>query len=214
MKSKPLSLKARAIALLAQREHSVAELRRKLLRIESLRLRHEVTPNVDEDDPGPADADSPPAIAEAVDALLLCLQSQGYLDEQRFVESRVNARSRRWGTTRIKQELAQHGLSLSPDYLNELKASEFDRAMEVWRRKFGSRLSGPDETATRPAKFNNSAEQLSERVKHTRFLVQRGFSPELVNQVLRQVQARAKDEAVEPAARSSPTHGGLAGLHA
>ena len=33
----PLSLKARAIALLAQREHSVAELRRKLLRLAELR---------------------------------------------------------------------------------------------------------------------------------------------------------------------------------
>ena len=39
--SKPLSLKARAIALLAQREHSVSELRRKLLRMERERLRKE-----------------------------------------------------------------------------------------------------------------------------------------------------------------------------
>ena len=35
----PLSLKARAIGLLAQREHSRAELRRKLLRIEQQRVR-------------------------------------------------------------------------------------------------------------------------------------------------------------------------------
>lgn len=115
-----LSLKMRAIALLAQRDQSPAELRRKLLRLARQRQQQ------DETLASAAQEAADPA-AE-VEQLLAWLQAQGYLSEARFVESRVQARAQRWGTQRIRQELAQHGLSLSSETEAELKSSELDRA--------------------------------------------------------------------------------------
>ena len=157
--SSPLSLKARAIALLAQREHSATELRRKLMRIARAR-----------DQNLQKDGASEPAMdpAPEVDALLIWLQGQGYLNEARFVESRLHARSSRHGNLRIKQELAQHGLSLAPEQAAALKDSELDRARAVWQRKFGEPAQDP-----------------AARAKQTRFLAGRGFSADVIRRLLR-----------------------------
>ena len=155
----PLSLKARAIALLAQREHSSTELRRKLRRIARER---------DAKAAANDGASSAPDPAEEIDALLAWLQAQGYLDESRFVESRIHARASRHGNLRIRQELAQHGLTPDAEQLEKLKSSELDRARAVWLRKFGA---APADAA--------------ERAKQIRFLSARGFAPETIRQVLR-----------------------------
>lgn len=152
----PLSLKARAIGLLAQREHSRAELRRKLLRIERLRLA--AADEVDEATP-----------AATVDALLDTLAADGHLSETRFVESRLHLRAGRFGAQRIQQELARHGLKLDAEQQEQLRATELERAREVWLRRFGP------EPAAEPA----------ERARQTRFLLARGFAPELVRRLLR-----------------------------
>lgn len=119
MKPQRLSLKGRGLQILAQREHSRSELRRKLL----------VHAQKDE-------AEAPAAI-ERVEAVLDWLQANRYLCEERFVESRVHARASRFGNLRIRQELAQHGVALSADTAQQLKESERERAREVWSRKFG-----------------------------------------------------------------------------
>ncbi len=74
-RSSPLSLKARAIALLAQREHSVAELRRKLLRLAELQElqawveAHEASPvpgaRSSADPEHPAAASTPPGALQS-----------------------------------------------------------------------------------------------------------------------------------------------------
>jgi regulatory protein len=114
-----LSLKGRGLQILAQREHSRSELRRKL-------LVHARKDNVDA-----------PAAIEQVEALLDWLQAHRYLCEERFVESRVHARASRFGNLRIRRELSQHGVALSADAAQQLKDSELARAREVWSRKFG-----------------------------------------------------------------------------
>lgn len=114
-----LSLKGRGLQILAQREHSRSELRRKL-------LDHA---QKDEAEAGPA--------TEQVEAVLDWLQANRYLCEERFVESRVHARASRFGNQRIRQELAQHGVALSAEAAQQLKESERERAREVWSRKFG-----------------------------------------------------------------------------
>lgn len=159
-----LSLKARAIALLAQREHSSAELRRKLLR-----LAQQIALARVNDEALPASPPDEEAVAEEVEALLAWLQAQGYLDEARFVESRVHARSGRWGQQRIAQELAQHGLSLSAEQREALAASELQRARDIWQRKFGGQA---------PVTPADKARQL-------RFLLGRGFSAALVQRLWR-----------------------------
>ncbi|ALT78732.1 regulatory protein RecX [Paucibacter sp. KCTC 42545] len=184
MNHKPLSLKARAIALLAQREHSPSELRRKLLHIENERRRQESMREGKES----VDDDSTSAAPELVDELLSWLQAQGYLDESRFVESRLHARASRFGNSRIKQELAQHRLSLNAEQWQTLKATELERARQVWRRKFG--LSAEvdaelDADGQSDVAAPSGAELAAMRAKQGRFLVQRGFAPEVIRQVLR-----------------------------
>jgi regulatory protein len=117
----PLSLKARAMQWLAQREHSRNELRRKLLSAARQR--------------DAADADAPDAAPE-IDALLDWLAAHRHLSEARFVESRVHARAARFGQRRIAQELKQHGAALDAESAERLRATEFERARAVWARKF------------------------------------------------------------------------------
>lgn len=140
----PTSPRARAVGWLSQREHSRLELRRKLLRL----------PEVD---------------AAEVETLLDDLAAKGYLSEDRFVESRLHVRAERLGGLRIRQELAQHGLKLSPEQAATLQATELDRARTVRERRFGPDL--PQEAA--------------DRAKQARFLSGRGFSADIIGRVLR-----------------------------
>lgn len=196
--SQPLSLKARAVALLAQREHSAMELRRKLLRIARDRRAAEAAAAAEaaglvadrggaprrlsraissEDDllGGDLPADDVPAddvpIDEEVEAVLVWLKASGYLDESRFVESRIHVRSQRFGQRRIEQELSQHGLSLDADQRATLSAGELDRACDLLRRKFGS----------------GRAVDAAAEAKRMRFLIGRGFGSDVVRRALRRV---------------------------
>lgn len=164
MPPRPASIKIRALQWLSQREHSRVELRNKLLRLLSR---------------GPARAPDAAGLAQAepadpadpaieVDALLLWLESHGYLSQQRFVESRVHARQAKFGNLRIQQELQQHGAKLDPEAKQALKDSELQRAREVWGRK-----------------YTTPATDAAGRVKQARFLAGRGFSMDVVRQVVR-----------------------------
>lgn len=163
MRGPPLSLKARALQWLAQREHSRTELRRKLLRLARQRaLDHADGRGVE----AGAEAVDP---ATEVDALLDWLVAQRYLSDTRFVESRVNARAARYGNLRIRQELQRHGAALDALASERLKTSELARARAVWARKYGSA----------------PATQAAERARQMRFLAGRGFSADVIRQVIR-----------------------------
>ena len=164
----PLSLKARAIGLLAQREHSRAELRRKLLRIEQQRRERATAASGDGGQPLDED-DHAESGAATVDALLDALAAAGYLDEARFVESRLHLRAGRFGAQRIQQELARHGLKLDAEQQAGLRETELERAREVWLRRFGA--EPPRDAA--------------EQARQTRFLLARGFAAAVVRRLLR-----------------------------
>ena len=169
------SLKAYALGLLAQREHSETELRRKLLRHLQAAAASEAAREASraaETNREPAAVDAPAAehVAERVDETVAWLRAHNYLSDTRFVESRIHARATRYGNLRIRQELAQHGLALEAGAAQAFKDSEMDRAREVWRRKFGEPAADP-----------------AARARQARFLAQRGFSPELVSRLLRRV---------------------------
>lgn len=120
----PLSIKGRALRLLSAREHSRAELERKLAEFE----------------------EEPGNLAQALDEL----QAKGFINEARVVESVLHRRSAKLGTQRIRQELQSKGLA--PDAVlqavEQLRTTEVDRAREVWRKKFGA----PPEDAAERAK--------------------------------------------------------------
>ena len=107
------SLKGRALRLLSQREHSRAELERKL-------AAHEQQPG---------------ELAKALDEL----QARDFINDTRAIESVIHRRSGKLGAARVKQELAAKGLTgdAVAEAMAQLKDSELDRAREVWRKKFG-----------------------------------------------------------------------------
>ncbi len=110
-----LSLKGRALRLLGNREHSRAELERKL------------APH--EEEPG--------QLQRTLDEL----QAKGFISDERAAESVLHRRAARLGMGRLKQELQAKGLdaALVTQSLERLKGTELDRAREVWRRKFDAR---------------------------------------------------------------------------
>lgn len=160
----PRSLKARALQWLAQREHSRAELQRKLLpHARALVAQAQAGAPVES-----VEAPPPGEVMARVTEVLDWLEANRYLSQQRFAESRIHVRAARHGNLRIQQELAQHGITLDADAAQALKASEFDRAREVWSRKFAA-----------------PAADAAGRARQARFLSSRGFSPETVRRVLR-----------------------------
>lgn len=138
-----LSLKGRALRFLSQREHSRSELERKL-------ARH---------------AESPSDINRVLDEL----EARGFIDHERVAQSVVHRRSSKLGAMRIRQELQSKGLD--PELVNAavagLRATEFDRARDVWAKKFGA-----------------TARHANERAKQARFLAARGFDAEVIRRVL------------------------------
>ena len=108
----PLSLKGRALRLLSGREHSRAELERKLV--------------AHEEEPG--------QLARVLDEL----QAKDFINEQRVVDSVVHRRSGKLGALRIRQELQAKGLDPEKVQaaLGQLKFTELARARDVWARKF------------------------------------------------------------------------------
>jgi regulatory protein len=137
------SLKARALRFLAAREHSRVELRRKL------------APHAAE----PAE----------IDAVLDELERAGWLSAERYVASVVHRRAARLGTARVKAELQGHGLdpALVADAVRQLRASELERAREVWQRRFGTPPADP-----------------AQRAKQMRFLAGRGFAGDVIRRVV------------------------------
>ena len=176
--ARPASLKVRALQWLAQREHSRQELRDKLLRL----LQRSARAAADDPEAGTeadACADGADAVsaADEVDTVLQWLAQNGHLSDARFAESRVHARQSRFGNRRIQQELQQHGVSLDADARQALQQTELSRAAAVWRRKYGT-----------------PATDAAGRVRQMRFLVGRGFAPDVVRRV---VQGLPPDEGAD-----------------
>ena len=107
------SLKGRALRYLAAREHSRAELERKL-------KAHEETPG---------------QLAHVLDDL----QAKDFISEARVVDSVINRRAGRFGAARIKYELLNKGLGAEAvaEAVTRLKGTELERAQDIWRRRFG-----------------------------------------------------------------------------
>jgi regulatory protein len=144
-----LSVKGRALRYLAQREHSRAELERKLAR------------NLE---------DQPEASAQAQIAVALDeLAAKGLLSEERAAESVLRSQGARYGTRRLQQTMQAKGLdaALVASTLQLARATELERAQEVWRRRFGT-----------------PAEDPAGRAKQMRFLAGRGFDGDVIRRVL------------------------------
>ncbi|MBS0453002.1 MAG: recombination regulator RecX [Proteobacteria bacterium] len=112
MASPAPSLKGRALRMLSQREHSRAELERKL-------ARHE---------------EEPGTLARALDELA----AKDFISETRVVASVLHQRASRSGALKVKQELQAKGIA--PEAIAQavamLQDSELERAAALWRKRF------------------------------------------------------------------------------
>jgi regulatory protein len=149
------SLKARALRHLARREHSRAELERKLA----------------------AHAEDLPATsaADQIRSTLDELAARGLQSDARVAETLLAGRGRRLGARRLAHTLRDKGLGteLVDAAVAQARGSEFARASELWRRRFGAA----------PA-------DARERMRQMRFLAGRGFDAD----VIRRIVAGADDD--------------------
>ena len=112
-----------------------------------------------------AEGQSPEALAQALDQL----QARGLVDDARVAETLVNRRSGKLGGMRMRQELQAKGLSpeVVAETMAELKNTELARAQAIWAKKFGQ-----------------LAKDAANRNRQARFLATRGFSGDVVRQVV------------------------------
>ncbi|CAB3709253.1 Regulatory protein recX [Achromobacter insolitus] len=137
------SLKMRAVGYLSRREHAREELARKLA----------------------AHAEDPAEVEAVLDAL----EKEGWLSTERFAQSLVHRRASRQGAARIVQELRQHGVDDNQvaELREQLRATEYDRALEVWKKRFSAK---PEDRAA--------------YAKQARFLASRGFAHDVIRRIL------------------------------
>ena len=109
---KKSNLRERALRLLARREHTRAELAKKLSRF------------VEEDDD--------------LNGLIEDLTNTGLVCDQRFAEHFINAKQKRFGHLKIAHELRAKGLNA--ETITQLtvtsREQELESARAVWQRKF------------------------------------------------------------------------------
>lgn len=140
-----------ALAILARREHSTAELTRK--------LRTKGYPLVE------------------IEPLLTYLTQRNFLNDARYAEirARTRAENSKWGPARIKQELAQSGITkdLSAETMNALEESQdwLETARKLLAHKFPQPL--PPRGTTHDSRVTSHDK---EKAKRLSFLTRRGFT--------------------------------------
>jgi regulatory protein len=152
----PLSLKGRALSFLSRREHSRQELAKKLL------------PHSESE--------------QQIQAVLDEMEKLNFLSNDRFIESVVHRKGQRFGVMKLRQELFGHGLDTDKvkQALDSAKTTEYERALEVWKRKF-----------TAPPV------DIAEKAKQMRFLASRGFSGDVVRKIVSSSRIFDADETEE-----------------
>jgi regulatory protein len=115
--------------ILARREHSRAELARKL---------------------------APYAEADAIEALLDQFEQENLLSNTRYVEMLAHARAGKHGSLRLKADLRDKGVSASEmaEALEIARGLDLAAARAVWQRKFGASAGAvADNAAERARQF-------------------------------------------------------------
>ena len=113
MVKREISLRERALAMLARREHTRAEMTRKL------------SPH----------SESPEQVEQLLDALV----ARGWLSEARFAESRANTLARKFGSRKIEHDIRSRGVSAEvvEQTVERARTQELENCRAAWQRKFG-----------------------------------------------------------------------------
>lgn len=121
----PRELRARALRLLARREHTRAELRRRL------------APHAES--------------SEALDQLLDELVARKQLSDERYAGERAHALSWRYGASRIRQDLKAHGVddATAERAAAQAAAGDLERARAIYDRRYRTPPADAAERAKR-----------------------------------------------------------------
>ena len=124
-------LRARALRLLARREHTRAELARKLA----------------------PEAES----SDALKALIDQLSSRAQLSDERYAEARAHQLSRKFGAARVRRELVAKGIEreAAARFAADVERTDLERAHLILARKYRTRATTPQERVRR-ARFLQS----------------------------------------------------------
>jgi regulatory protein len=124
-------LRARALRLLARREHTRAELARKL------------APQAESSD--------------VLKALIDQLSARAQLSDERYAEARAHQLSRKFGAARVRRELVAKGIEreAAARFAADVEKTDLERAHSILARKYRSRATTPQERARR-ARFLQS----------------------------------------------------------
>jgi regulatory protein len=136
----PAELKVRALRYLMRREHSRAELARKL------------APHA--------------ASSDVVEAVLEELQAKKQVSDERYAEARTHWLSRKYGAARIRRDLKAHGVAgaVADRVTGE---GDLEKARAILSRK-----------------YRQPASTTEEKARRARFLQSRGFSHEIIRNLL------------------------------
>lgn len=117
-----MTLRERALNLLARREHSRAELARKL---------------------------APHGEADEISALLDKLTEENLLSNTRYAESLANTRSGRHGSLRVKADLRDKGVpeEIISEIVRTARDNDLEAARAIWQKKFGTQPADAAERA-------------------------------------------------------------------
>jgi regulatory protein len=198
-----LSLKGRALRHLSRREHSRAELERKLApfaqELVAAQANEQAERPAEEGFEGRAEVqfegpgDARAVAAEQVAAALDDLTAKGLLSDQRTAESMITGQARRLGVHRLKQNMKAKGLdrelidaALEQAHAQGL-ASELERARGLWQRRFGEPAADP-----------------AGRAKQMRFLAGRGFGGDVIHRVLQDARDRDQEQDQHEAQDQAP----------
>jgi regulatory protein len=106
---------------------------------------------------------------EQITEILEDFKTRGWLSDARFTEQIVHARSHKFGSAKIANELREKGVSqeLIESAIEQVKENELENAKEIWRKKFKAIPTSRDEWA-----------------RQGRFLQSRGFGFDIIKKVL------------------------------
>ena len=106
------------------------------------------------------------------------LESKRLLSDKRYAEVLAQSKGGRYGVATLSRTLSQQGVSpeVAAAALEPLRSNERERALEVWRRRFGEP----------PA-------DLKERARQHRFLLARGFDGATVSWILKTAGKEEKE---------------------
>ncbi len=143
----------KALIYLSRREYARVELRTKLLKVSTSDV--------------------------LLDEVLDRLAALNYQSDERFVESFIRSKSH-WGSKKILYMLSQYELNthLLESAKEQLQMNEFNRAFDVWYKKFKG----------------ISPQNYQDYTKQARFMASRGFDLSLINRVLKMTSEEISDK--------------------